>query len=510
LLDAGLLSAGRRPLGTDALPVARAVPAAVVASSAGLVCLALTLRIDSPSLVGGVAVITLLSVSAWMFFSERLGLTLTVLTLYLGLVDGYLKLRTGSEHATLVRDVLLYAICLGILARAVIRREELRMPPYTGALVVYLLLVIAQVANPDSGGLGRALASLRPHIEFLPLFFLGYLAVRTERQLRGLLMLLVVIGAANGIVSYIQFGLSPEELAAWGPGYADRVEGTEDVSGRVFFDESDEARVRPFGLAADSGQGGFVALLALPAAIALVSLTQGRSRWIALVLGFAVALGIVTSQGRTVMIGALVTVMAYAGLTVIARRLVPTLAALALFVIAVVAAISLSVDAGGSGAFDRVAEIAPSQLLQSAGEQRGTSITLAPDYAAEFPFGAGLGSVGPAATFGREDAPGLNGETEFNFLIIELGVAGAAVLLALFAALIGQTFRRLRAIGEPNLRGLLAALAAPLVGMVVMFFSSSITAGSPGAPYFWAIAGVLAYWLEPSIRRKRPVPLAVH
>jgi hypothetical protein len=319
-----------------------------------------------------------------------------------------------------------------------------------------------------------------------------------------------VIGAANGIVSYIQFGLSPEELAAWGPGYADRVEGTEDVSGRVFFDESDEARVRPFGLAADSGQGGFVALLALPAAIALVSLTQGRSRWIALVLGFAVALGIVTSQGRTVMIGALVTVMAYAGLTVIARRLVPTLAALALFVIAVVAAISLSVDAGGSGAFDRVAEIAPSQLLQSAGEQRGTSITLAPDYAAEFPFGAGLGSVGPAATFGREDAPGLNGETEFNFLIIELGVAGAAVLLALFAALIGQTFRRLRAIGEPNLRGLLAALAAPLVGMVVMFFSSSITAGSPGAPYFWAIAGVLAYWLEPSIRRKRPVPLAVH
>ena len=461
--------------------------------------------VGPPSLVQGIAVITFVSVSAWMFVSERYTLTLAVLTLYLGLVDGYLKLRTGSEYATLARDVLLYAICLGLLARVVLRREEMRMPPLAGALIVYLLLVLVQLANPGSSGLERAVASLRPHIEFLPLFFLGYLAVRTKRQLRGLLALLVVVGAANGIVSYLQFGLSPEELASWGPGYAARVEGTNEVSGRVFYDESGKARVRPLGLEADSGQGGFVALLALPAVIALVSLTRGRWRWLVLVLGLAVALGIVTSQSRTVMIGALVTVVAYMSLMVVARRLVPTLATIAVLAIAFAAATSLSVDAGGSGAFDRVSQIAPSRVVESVNQQRGSSIALAPVYAAEFPLGAGLGSVGPAANLDRAQARGLNGETEFNFLILELGVVGAVVLLGLLAALIVRSFRRLRAIGAPDLRCSLAALAAPLMGMVVMFFSSAITAGSPGGPYMWAIAGVLAYWLGPSTRRKRPV-----
>jgi len=357
------------------------------------------------------------------------------------------------------------------------------------------LLAGVQLAHPDSGGLFRALAALRPHIEFVPLFFLAYLAVRTKRELRGLLVLLVVIGAANGVVSYVQFGLTPEELANWGPGYAARIEGTGDVSGRTFVDNSGDERVRPFGLGADSGQGGFVALLALPAAIALVSLARDRWKWIALLLGLPVALGIVTSQGRTVMIGTVVTVMCYASLTVVAKRLVPTLAGIAVFGVALLWATSLSANSAGSSAFDRVEQIAPSRFLESADEQRGSSLVLAPRYATEFPVGAGLGSVGPAATFGREPAQALDGETEFNFLLLELGVPGACVLLGLLAALILRTFRRLRTLSEPDIRSSVAAVAAPLPGMVVMFCGSVITANSPGGPYFWASAGVLAYWL---------------
>jgi O-antigen ligase len=98
----------------------------------------------------------------------------------------------------------------------------------------------------------------------------------------------------------------------------------------------------------------------------------------------------------------------------------------------------------------------------------------------------------------------LNGETEFNFLILELGVVGAAAFLVLFGAVIGRTLRRLRTISDADLRASLAALAAPLVGMVVMFFSTPVTAGSPGAPYFWAVAGVLAYWIGSARSRKPP------
>jgi hypothetical protein len=504
-----LASAGRIPLGTTTTPPGRAVLATTVGAAVGLASLAVAIRVGSPSLVEGIAVIGFLCASAWMFFSERYALTLAVLTLYLGLVDGYLKLKTGSEYATLARDVLLYAICLGLLARAVVRREEMRLPPYAGLLLVYLLLVVVQLANPDSGGLMRGVASLRPHIEFLPLFVLGYLVVRTKRELRGLLVLLVVIGAANGIVTYVQFGLTPDELADWGPGYAERLEGTGDVSARTFRDDEGAERVRPFGLGADSGQGGLVALLALPAAFALISLARDRWRWIALPLGFAVALGIVTSQGRTVMIGAVVTVAAYASLTVVARRLVPTLAGIALLAIAVVGATSLSTDSAGSSAFDRVEQIAPSRILESASEQRGSSIVLAPTYAVEYPFGAGLGTVGPAAAFARSEKRSLDGETEFNFLILELGVIGACAFLGLLAALIARTFRRLRTIGDSDVRASLAALAAPLTGMVVMFFGSVVTGVSPGSPYFWAVAGVLAYWLQPSRTAERPPPARV-
>jgi hypothetical protein len=467
--------------------------------------LATMTQVPSASLRTMSAALLFLGVAGWMFLSEREGLTLGVLALYLGLADGYFKLSTGSPQATLARDVLLYGICFGIAARALIRRQEMRLPPYAGVIVVYVLLVIVQLANPGTGGLGHALASLRPHIEFVPLFFLGYIAVRTKSRLRGLLVLLVVVGAVNGIVSYVQFTMTPDQLSAWGPGYAERIQG-KGVSGRTFYDNRHQERVRPFGLAADSGQGGFVGLLALPATIALVSVARGRWRWIALILGFAVTLAIVTSQGRTIMIGAGVAVVGYTVLTVVARRLVPTLAGMAAVGLALLAATSFSSDNAGAGAFDRVGQIAPSRLLDTARQQRESSILVAPTYLGKYPFGAGLGSVGPAAAVGREQERGLNGETEFNFLILELGIAGACVFLGLLAAVIRRTFRRLRAISDAELRALLAALAAPLLAMVVMFFGSTITAGSPGAPYFWGMSGVLAYWLRPSkiLRRNRP------
>jgi hypothetical protein len=206
------------------------------------------------------------------------------------------------------------------------------------------------------------------------------------------------------------------------------------------------------------------------------------------------------------MIGAVVAVVGYTVLTVVARRLVPTLAGMAAVAVALLAATSFSSDKAGAGAFDRVEQIAPSRLLDTAREQRESSILVAPTYLGQYPFGAGLGSVGPAAAVGREQERGLNGETEFNFLILELGIAGACVFLGFLAAVIGRTFRRLRAISDAELRALLAALAAPLLAMVVMFFGSTITAGSPGAPYFWGMSGVLAYWLRRSevLRLVRP------
>src|SRR5579863_7555980 len=74
------------------------------------------------------APVLLAAVAAWMFVSERYEITLSVLVLYLGLLDGFLKLKTGSSIATLGRDVLLYSIASGAVVRLLVRRRRVRLP----------------------------------------------------------------------------------------------------------------------------------------------------------------------------------------------------------------------------------------------------------------------------------------------------------------------------------------------------------------------------------------------
>jgi hypothetical protein len=45
----------------------------------------------------------------------------------------------------------------------------------------------------------------------------------------------------------------------------------------------------------------------------------------------------------------------------------------------------------------------------------------------------------------------------------------------------------------------LAALAAPLAGLIAQGFAGPTTASVPAAPYFWLVAGLLSYWL--AVRR---------
>ena len=72
--------------------------------------------------VAGLMAAGIVGLSTWMLISPRYGLTLAALMLYVGLLDGYLKLKTGSDHATIARDVLLYAIAAGAMIRATVGR----------------------------------------------------------------------------------------------------------------------------------------------------------------------------------------------------------------------------------------------------------------------------------------------------------------------------------------------------------------------------------------------------
>jgi hypothetical protein len=458
---------------------------------------------NGPLVVAGAG--ALLLAAPLLAVTRHTGRALAVLLLYLGLADGYIKLRTGAPEATLIRDVLLYAIIVGLVLRASVSGRRLETPPLAGWIVLIVAVVGVQLANPGNESVGRAVAGLRPHLEFVPLFFLAYWTVRDTRALRTFLLLLLSVGAINGVVGSTQANLSPAQLAAWGPGYRDRVlgEGAFAGAGRTFSDSGKNQHVRPPALGADAGFAGQLGLLAIPAGLALLGLAgRQRLRALAIVLLGLTVVGVATSQTRAGVIASIVAVVAYAVLASVSRRWWATVLGLAVGALAAVAALSLLTSQANSGSFDRYNQITPNQVLQSTQKERPTKVIGA--YLTEFPLGAGIGKSGPAAGFDSKTY-GLNSETEFTYLTTEVGIPGLLTFLSFHLFLLWLLVRRCRRVPDSDARTMLAAVGAPLIAMIPLLFVTTTTANAPLSPYFWFAAGVLAFWLV-GARRPRPAP----
>ena len=92
--------------------------------------------------------------------STRYTLTLTLLALYLGLLDGPIKLEaTNHKLASSLRDILIIAIVLGMLMRPVVRRERLSLPPLSGWVLAFVAFVLVEALNPHTGSILKSLAA---------------------------------------------------------------------------------------------------------------------------------------------------------------------------------------------------------------------------------------------------------------------------------------------------------------------------------------------------------------
>lgn len=440
---------------------------------------------------------------AWLAYSQRYEVTLAVFLVYLLLFDGFLKLRFDTQLTVIARDILLFAISSGALARWAVGHGRLTSPPLTGWVLAWLALVLLQLANPGNGTTSHSLLGLRPHLEFVPLFFFGYAVMRTRARLQGLLVLVVALTAINGVVGLVQTNLSTEELATWGPGYEEKITGQGGTSARGFVDDSGERRTRPFALGSDQGFGGSLGVIAAPMVLALFALVRKRGLLLLGVAALGIAIAIITSQARVALVGSVAAILAYAAFGAAARRRLSTIfgvlaGAVAMFLV-------VSVIAGGTygGIFDRYQSISPDRFVETAVEYRGSTIGLIPQYAADFPFGAGLGTAGPGGSTAGGNGKILNGESEFTYLLIETGVPGLVVLLGLTLRLLLLVITRLKSVKDPDVRLLLAALSAPLFGMFLLWFAGITTGGTPTSTYLWFVAGVLAWWLAPGSPRVR-------
>jgi hypothetical protein len=476
----------------------------VAVSAAGL-----TAFVTTRATISGAAVVLVVAGSLWCATTRRTSLALALLMVYLGALDGYLKLASGSSYVTFVRDALLYAIVFGLLIRASVQGKRLFAPPLSAWVIGFALLVLVQLANPQGGTLVHSLAGVRQHLEFVPLFFLTFTYVRTTKALRVFVILLAVLAAVNGVVGWVQFNETPQQLASWGPGYAQRVLGTGgfSLSGRTFASQGGQNRTRPFGLGSDAGSGGVVGAFALGAILALAALfTRMRYLLFAAVMALGATTAIVTSQGRGVIVSGVIIVLVFGLLTATSRSRASSLLGLALAALVSFFIVQAIVGSAGSSAL-RYQGLSPSSFVQTTNKARGKSIAAIPRNVARYPLGAGLATGGPASG-SVSGASALTGnvdtETELSFLTVETGIPGMLVLTGFTINLLLLGLRRCRSEPDREARVLLAALIAPVGGILALFFSSALTPTTPAGPYLWAVGGIVSYWLvaRPAARRR--------
>ncbi len=476
-----------------------------------LIALAITTAVPNPNLlllavaaVGGLALI-------YLMVQPRLEVTVLVLAVFLGCLDGPVKLFSGGNLVSATRDVLIAAVCLGALLRHFASKRETEIPPLSGWVACFVLVVLLEALNPNTGGTLKILGGFRQQLEWVPFFFFGYLLIRSRARLRKLFIVLGVIAAANAVTSAYQVRLNPHALAAWGPGYAEKVLGANGVSGTTFA-SGGTGRVRPLALGSDIGFGGTVGVIALPGLLMLLATSRPNRRWVYTLLCLAAALGVGISLSRTAVLGAVLTLMAFAALSFsIGSRVARPLAALLVVMALVVPLASVVTSTEGTAIFSRYSSIAGSQAAGSATGYKSVSLSQIPVDIADDPFGFGLGTAGAASSFGGRttvtlEGHGFSSETEFNFLMNEIGLPGLLLWLCFYIYLGVLVVRRLSLIQDLDIRLALAAVFSVLAGLFVMGFAGAFSAGQAGGPYFWFAAGIAAYWLAGPGRRVAAAP----
>jgi hypothetical protein len=489
----------------------RMLLAALVAAA---IALAISVEMPTPG-AGSVAevlgaMIGVVGVVALML-STRYTVTLTLLTLYLGLLDGPVKLLTGSKYASGFRDVLMISIGLGMLMRLSRKGEPVRMPALSGWVFAFAAVVLVEALNPSTGGFVKSIAGYRQQLEFVPLFFFGYVIVRNKQRFRQLFLILGVIALANGMVSAVQWRLSPSALAGWGPGYSERITGR---GGRTYRSEG-VAHPRPPGLGSDAGFGGGIGVIALPGLIALLTAGRMRRRWPVLLCCLGALIAIATCASRSSVVNLVVELAAFAALAVLVRvRLSRALSGLVMVaaMIALVVAGLIAVD--GAGIFKRqisLGHVASAVSAEATGEEReegeqgGGDAKIAhlsqiPGDIVHEPFGLGLGTAGAVAGFGGKVAKTIeqekvSGGSAYNLLVVELGLPGLFLWVGLTVSVLMLALTRLKQIADPELRIYLIAIVSAFVALTVQGFAGPTLAVTPPGAFLWFAPGVIAYWL---------------
>ncbi|HLM86875.1 MAG TPA: hypothetical protein VK272_11875 [Solirubrobacteraceae bacterium] len=470
-----------------------------------VIALAISIAMPQPEaksvaeVIGGLIGVVGISV---LVVSTRYSVTLTVLAVYLGLMDGPIKEFTASKLASGFRDILILAIALGMLMRLVSKRERVAFAPLSGLVLGFVTVTVFQAFNPDTNGFLKILGGYRQQLEFVPIFFFAYMIMRNKQRFRQLFLILGVIALANGMVGAYQARLTPAQLAGWGPGYGEKVKGNNGggLTGRTYSVEG-EGHNRPPALGSDSGFGGGVGVLALPGLMALLVAGRLRRRWPVMLLCLGALAGVATAASRTSVITAIIALTSFGALSIIARLRVgrPLAGVAAVAVLAGGVVFGLAAIEGSSIFHRQESIIKIASGEQTGGDAKSKHLNEVPRDLVHAPFGLGLGVSGAVAGFGGKERVTIENEkvsggSAFNLLAVEVGAPGLILWVGLTASTLLLGIRRLRRIVDPELRVYLVAVLASYATFTVQGFVGTTLAVTPGGAYIWFVPGVVAYW----------------
>ena len=127
--------------------------------------LGLTVALPHTSVLVVLGAIVAVLAIVTLIVNSRLEVTVGLVAVYLGLLDGPVKLGIGRSEATAaVRNVLILAICLGAVLRLLTRREKVRLPPLSGWVLAFVGVVVLMAFNPKTQGLLHVLGGFRQQL----------------------------------------------------------------------------------------------------------------------------------------------------------------------------------------------------------------------------------------------------------------------------------------------------------------------------------------------------------
>jgi len=406
-----------------------------------------------------------------------------------------LFLPGAQEHRTVIR-AMPYLMSGAALAYYVGRANGEPMSASAKGLLACLVLLLGNLLHATTQPLAGAAQIAFQVTIAAPAFWMAR-AVRDERRLAGLVLVLFIssaLAAAVGVLQvYFPDHFLPPEFSVLAR------ELNPDVVGSLTYTGADgRAIVRPPGLSDVPGGAAAAGMLTTILGLTL-ALARGQGAWLRTIYAGAAALGMTVlflTQVRALSLLAVGALVIWACLRWRQGRFVEGSAAIVVASGLIASAFLWAVLVGGESVSQRFLGLFETGLLQSFDEGRGGFVryTLR-ELLFEFPFGAGLGRWGMMNVLFADpalwQAPPIHVEIQPTGWLLDGGVPLALLYGSALVAALSQSYRTVMRAPSGRLQELATSLLCVQAALVVLCLAGPVFNSQLGI-LFWVTAGALA------------------